>query len=190
MSQSIRGGGPRRPATVADWEAVPAQYTAHLIDGELFAMSRPRPHHAMAQSGLLTSLSNPFHRGLGGPGGWLILPEVDVRVRRDIVAPDLAGWRRERMPSVPDETPIPLAPDWVCEVLSPGTEAFDRGVKATWYAAVGVSWLWFVDPEAQTLEAYSNDAGAWRPAGSWRNADTVSAPPFESLEWSLLMLWS
>jgi Uma2 family endonuclease len=178
-----------RPATEADWAAVPAPYTAHLIDGELHAMGRPRARHAVAMSGLISTLTGPFQRGLGGPGGWLLLPEVDVRVRRDIVAPDLAGWRRERMPDVPDETPILLAPDWVCEVLSPGTETFDRGVKATWYASVGVGWLWFVDPEAKTLEIYRNDAGAWRPAGTWQGVAEVTTPPFDALPWSLTSLW-
>jgi len=190
MSQQP-GPGPRRPATTADWEAVPAPYTAHLIDGELFAMSRPKARHAIALKQVVRALT-PFDGPGGGtaqPGGWLILPEVDVRVRRDIVAPDLAGWRRDRMPDVPDETPIQLAPDWVCEVLSPSTETFDRGVKATWYASVGIGWLWFVDPEGQTLEVYRNDAGAWRPAGSWQGSVDVAAPPFEALSWPLGSLW-
>jgi Uma2 family endonuclease len=182
--------GPLRLATVADWEAVPAPYTAHLIDGQLYAMGRPRPRHAL----VLRRLS--FHlegfdpgEGVAGPGGWLLLPEVDVRVRQNIVAPDLAGWRRERLPSLPDETPVSLAPDWVCEVLSPGTETFDRGVKATWYASVGVTWLWVVDPEARTLEVFRNDAGAWRPEGRWQGEAEVKAAPFEALTWPLGSLW-
>lgn len=185
----LPGPGPRRPATEADWAAVPAPYTAHLIEGELYAMARPRPHHARALGSILLALAGPFDRGVGGPGGWLLLAEVDVRVRHSIVAPDLAGWRRERMEKVPDETPIPLAPDWVCEVLSPGTEPFDRGVKATWYAAVGVSWMWFVDPDARTLEAYQNDAGVWRPEGRWQGEAEVKAQPFDALPWLLSQLW-
>ncbi|RYZ61564.1 MAG: Uma2 family endonuclease, partial [Proteobacteria bacterium] len=70
-------------------------------------------------------------------------------------------------------TPIPLSPDWVCEVLSPSTETFDRGVKATWYASVGVAHLWFVDPEARTLEVHENDGGAWRPAGRGQGESDV-----------------
>jgi hypothetical protein len=74
-------------------------------------------------------------------------------------------------------------------VLSPSTEVFDRGVKATWYAAAGVGWLWFVDPEAQTLEAFRNDATAWRPVGSWRGTGEVAAAPFDALAWPLASLW-
>jgi Uma2 family endonuclease len=171
---------------------VPAPFTAHLIDGELHAMSRPRARHAVVLKQIVRCLA-PFDGIASGelPGGWLLLPEVDVRIRRDIVAPDLAGWRRERMPEVPEETPIQLAPDWVCEVLSPGTEVFDRGVKATWYAAVGVSWLWFADPEARTLEVYANDAGAWRSVGpAWQVSGAVAAPPFEGCRWPLEQLWA
>jgi Uma2 family endonuclease len=178
-----------RPATIADWEAVPDAYTAHLIDGQLYAMGRPMARHARAQGAALMTLMQPFDRGIGGPGGWLILAEVDVKVRNNIVSPDLAGWRRERMPAIPDVTPIPLAPDWVCEVVSPSTETFDRGVKATWYASVGVAHLWFVDPEAKTLEVYVNDAGAWRPAGRWQGEGDVVAPPFEAAGWPLALLW-
>lgn len=181
--------GPLRPATIADWEAVPSAYTAHLIDGQLYAMGRPRPRHANTLTGVLEALRGPFHRGVGGPGGWLLLPEVDVRIRQNIVAPDLAGWRRERLPETPDETPIQLAPDWVCEVLSPGTETFDRGVKATWYASVGVSWMWVIDPEARTLEAFRNDGGAWRPEGRWQGEGNVSAQPFDACPWPLASLW-
>jgi Uma2 family endonuclease len=119
----------------------------------------------------------------------LFLPEVDVRLGPDVVAPDLAGWRRERLPAVPDTTPVALAPDWVCEVISPRTETLDRGTKAGWYAAAGVGWMWLIDPEARTLEVYRNDAGAWRPAGTWRGDADVTAPPFDALTWSLSVLW-
>ena len=187
---ALPGPGPRRPATIADWEAVPAPYTAHLIDGELYAMSRPVARHAVALRKLGARLE-PFDPdpGVQGPGGWILLPEVDVRVQGNIVSPDLAGWRRERMPTTPNVTPIPLAPDWVCEVLSPSTETFDRGQKATWYASVGVGWLWFVDPEARTLEVYQNDAELWRPVGRWQGEGQVTAPPFEAAGWSLVGLW-
>lgn len=184
-----QGPGPRRPATLADWEAVPAPYTAHLIAGELYVLPKPMPRHARAQGRLIAELDGPFDRARGGPGGWLFLPEVDVRLGPDVVAPDLAGWRRERLPAVPDTTPVALAPDWVCEVISPRTETLDRGTKAGWYAAAGVGWMWLIDPEARTLEVYRNDAGAWRPAGTWRGDADVTAPPFDALTWSLSVLW-
>jgi Uma2 family endonuclease len=181
--------GPRRPATLADWEAVPAPYTAHLIDGELYVLPKPLPRHARAAGGVYEALVGPFDRKRGGPGGWLFLLEVDILLGRDVVAPDLAGWRRERLAEVPNETPVRVAPDWCCEVLSPRTEVFDRGAKAAWYAAAGVQSLWLVDPDARTLEAYRNDAGAWRPEGRWQGEAEVTAAPFETPSWSLATLW-
>ncbi|RYZ34096.1 MAG: Uma2 family endonuclease [Myxococcaceae bacterium] len=187
---TVPGPALQRQATVADWEAVPAPYTAHLIAGQLHVMPKPAPRHAMVEGGLLSTLLDPFHRGQGGPGGWVILSEVDVQLGSEVVALDVAGWRRERMPEVPDEVRISLAPDWVCEVLFPRTEAFDRGGKAAWYARSGVDHMWFVDPTARTLEVYRNDAGTWRPVPpTWRGAVVVSAPPFEALKWSLARLW-
>lgn len=180
---------PRRPATLADWEAVPAPYTGHLIDGRLHVLPRPTSHHAEALAGVLDELRGPFHRGRGGPGGWLILPEVDVRLGADVVAPDIAGWRRERLAQPPSQRPILLAPDWVCEVLSPRTEAFDRSAKADWYQQAGVGWLWFVDPEAQLLEVYGNDAGQFRQRHRFQGSVTVVAHPFEALSWPLGSLW-
>jgi len=183
------GPGPRRPATLADWEAVPAPYTGHLIGGRLYVHPKPLPRHARVQGALHDVLFGPFDRQRGGPGGWLLLMEVDVRLGRSIVAPDLAGWRRERMPTLPGEAPILLAPDWVCEVLSPGTETFDRGTKADWYQEAGVGWLWFVDPEAQTLEVYENDAGQFRQRQRHQGNADVAAAPFEALTWPLSSLW-
>jgi Uma2 family endonuclease len=175
---------------MADWEAVPPPYTAHLLGGKLHVHPRPVGWHSEALGGVYSTLREPFHRGNGGPGGWLLLQEVDVRLASDIVAPDLAGWHRDRLPQAPNKRPILLAPDWVCEVLSPRTEVFDRGEKADWYRNAGVSWLWFVDPEAQTLEVYASDAGAWRQRLSCKGNATVAAPPFEALTWSLASLWA
>lgn len=153
-------------------------------------MSKPKPMHSMVQGGMTETLLGPFHRGRGGPGGWLLLQEVDIRLGRDIVAPDMAGWRRERMAQVPTEAPITLAPDWVCEVLSPGTEVFDRKTKADWYARSGVGWMWLVDPADRMLEVFRNDSGTWRQEGVWRGDDEVKAAPFDALAWSLGLLWS
>jgi Uma2 family endonuclease len=115
--------------------------------------------------------------------------EVDVRLGRSVVAPDLAGWRREKMPTLPDETPVVLVPDWVCEVISPGTEVFDRSTKADWYQECGVGWLWLVDPEARTLEVYENDAGQFRQRLRFQGETAVRAPPFEEVTWPLSALW-
>ena len=139
--------------------------------------------------GLGEALRGPFHRGRGGPGGWVILAETEVRIGQEAVVPDMAGWRRERLPEGTRGAYLAVAPDWACEILSPRTETFDRGTKAEWYASVGVGWLWFIDPEARTLEAYRRDGSSWRPAGTWRGDAEVTAQPFEALTWPLASLW-
>jgi Uma2 family endonuclease len=84
----------------------------------------------------------------GGPGGWLFLIEPELVLGRDILVPDIAAWRRERMPRAPAANRISLAPHWVCEILSQGNEAFDRGPKRRSYARAKVNHLWYVQPEA------------------------------------------
>ena len=183
--------GARRPATPADLEAVPSDRTAHLIEGKLYTFPRPRHRHGKAHSRLIGRLASfdPGASGPEGPGGWLFLVEPELRLGNERVVPDLAGWRREGL----DETlldPYPtLAPAWVCEVLSPSTEVFDRGDKATYFQRIGVSWLWFADPETQTLEIYENDAGQFRQRQRHRGAADVAAPPFDALTWPLGSLW-
>lgn len=186
---SPSGAGPRRPATLADLDAVPSTHTGHLIGGRLYAHPRPRLEHSDAETGLAEVLRGPFQRGRGGPGGWWILMEPEVRIGAEATVPDLAGWRRERLPEGPRGAHATVAPDWACEVLSPRTETFDRGTKAELFAAIGVEWLWFVDPEARTLEAYQRDGVTWRPAGTWRGEADVTAKPFDALTWSLSELW-
>lgn len=183
------GPGLRRPATLADLVAVPPTHTGHLIDGKLYTLPRPRFRHSRAQGALHGALFGPFDQQRGGPGGWLLLIEPELRLGGSAIVPDLAGWRREGL-DLEQLDPYPtVAPAWACEVLSPSTEAFDRGLKADALARHGVEWLWFVDPEARTLEAYRNDARSWRPAGNWQGAAIVTAPPFEALSWSLGLLW-
>ena len=186
---SHEGPGLRRPATLADLEAVPPTHTGHLIGGRIYALPRPRFRHSNAQSGLFSLLDSRIGRGGQGPGGWLLLVEPELRLAGNAIVPDLAGWRREGL-DLEQLDPYPvLAPAWACEVLSPSTEAFDRGIKAEGLARAGVPWLWFVDPEARSLEVYRNDAGTWRPAGTWRGEAEVSAQPFETLSWPLSALW-
>ena len=185
----LSGPGLRREATLADLEAVPSTYTGHLIGGKLFALPRPRFRHNQAQSELLTTLSPPFGRGVGGPGGWLFLVEPELRLGGNAIVPDLAGWLRDGL-DIERLDPYPtLAPAWVCEVLSPSTEAFDRGLKAESLARAGVAWLWMVDPEGRTLEAFRNEEATWRPVGAWQGKEAVRASPFEALSWPLASLW-
>jgi Uma2 family endonuclease len=149
--------------------------------------------HARASSRLGARLSGPFDEGHGGPGGWILLdePELHLGSVPDIVVPDLAGWRRERMPRVPmQEAFIALAPDWVCEVVSPSTQAFDRGDKMDVYARERVRHAWLVDPLAKLLEAWRLEGDKWLRLGTRRGDARVRAEPFEAVELELRALWA
>jgi Uma2 family endonuclease len=180
----------RRPAaTYEDLLAVPDHLVAEILDGELYTSPRPAPRHADASTGLGGALRGPFDRGRGGPGGWRILGEPELHLGRDVIVPDLAGWRRERLPRLPDEAHFSMAPDWVCEVLSPSTAAIDRVKKLTIYARESVSHVWLVDPLAQTLEVLRLDAGRWTLVGTWAGAESIRAEPFDALDLDLTLLW-
>lgn len=182
----------KRRATYADIEALPENVVGEIIDGELFVMPRPRPKHANTLGNLRDELRGPFQRGRGGPGGWWILPEPEVHLVPDEpVVPDIAGWRRARMPELPDSPKIRVGPDWVCEVLSDTTEIHDRRDKMPLYARHGVGHVWLVDPILRYLEAFWNDDGAWRRVGvgKWRDDAKVRIAPFEAVEVELSALW-
>jgi Uma2 family endonuclease len=184
------GAGLHRPATLADLVAVPSTHTGHLISGSLHAFPRPRNLHSKAQYRLGTRLSpfDPDASGPGGPGGWLLLHEPELHPGGDALVPDLAGWRREGLdPTRFDPYPT-VVPAWVCEVLSPSTETFDRGTKADSYTRHGVEWLWFIDPEERFLEVFQQDQG-WRLHKRWQGNIDVSAPPFDAVTWPLGALW-
>jgi Uma2 family endonuclease len=188
---------PRRRATYADLEAVPPGKLAELIDGTLYVFPRPAPKHARASSVLGGKLSGPFDLGEGGPGGWWILDEPELHFPHrqvpgeiQVVDPDLAGWRRERMPELPETAYFSLAPDWICEVLSPSTEEFDRGTKMALYAREGVRHAWLIDPIARTLEVYElGERRRWGSPSIHRDADRVRAVPFDVMELDLSVLW-
>jgi Uma2 family endonuclease len=134
-------------------------------------------------------LGRPFDLGNEGPGGWLIIAEPELHLGNDALVPDLAGWRRERMPEMPHTAAFILAPDWVCEVLSPSTAVLDREKKMKAYAREGVSHLWLVEPLQQSLEAYRLEDRRWSQQGHWSGAATVHAEPFEVLPLKLTSLW-
>jgi Uma2 family endonuclease len=138
-----------RRATYADLEAVPPHLVAEIIGGELVTYPRPAPRHAATGVELAIELGGPYGRGRGGPGGWIFLAEPELHLRSDVVVPDLAGWRRERLPVEPETAYIEVAPDWVCEISSPSTRDNDRGAKRTIYAAAGIGHLWLLDPQAK-----------------------------------------
>ena len=144
----------RGRATYQDVLDAPAHQVAEIIDGLLHTHPRPAPPHTLASSALGNDLGNPFQFGRGGPGGWWILDEPELHLGEDILVPDLAGWRRERMPEQPDTPYFTLAPDWACEVLSASTRRLDLQGKRPVYARGGVAYRWLVDPTDRTLEAF------------------------------------
>jgi Uma2 family endonuclease len=178
-----------RPATYDDLIEVPDHLVAEIIDGELHTTPRPAPRHADASSGLGGALRGPFDRGRGGPGGWRILDEPELHLGHDVLVPDLAGWRRERLPALPDEAYFTLPPDWVCEVLSSSTMALDRTRKLAVYAREQVPFAWLVDPTAYTIEVLQLDAGRWVIVTACAGSGAVSLPPFDALPLDLTLLW-
>ncbi|MGK3986446.1 Uma2 family endonuclease [Sorangium sp. So ce136] len=188
----------QRRATYADLEAVPPHKVAELVRGTLHVFPRPAPRHAWASSRLGVKLGGPFDLGDGGPGGWTILvepelhfPDPDAPGEIDALVPDLAGWRRERMPELPETAYFALAPDWVCEVLSPSTASFDRDEKMPVYAREGVRYAWLVDPIARTLEVYVlGQERCWGPAVVHCDAAHVRVEPFDAIELDLSVLWA
>ena len=177
-------------ATYEDVLNAPENKVAEILDGELFLSPRPSPRHAVAASEIGMVLGNPFHRGSGGPGGWWILDEPELHLGDHVVVPDLAGWRRERMPAMPDEAFFTLAPDWVCEVLSPSTERIDRSRKLRIYAEAGVQHAWLLKPSDRTLEVLHLREGAWTIVGVCSGSDVVRIKPFEAIELELGRLWA
>jgi Uma2 family endonuclease len=177
----------KKGATYADLWDVPDHYVAEIFDGELYASPRPALPHSHAASVLGAKLGEPFHRS--GPGGWVILDEPELHFVNDVLVPNLAGWRRERLPTVPAAAYLTLAPDWVCEILSPSTESLDRGKKLHIYAREGVSHAWLIDPLARTLEVLALESSKWTPIATHEGAAMARVPPFEALELDLGTLW-
>ncbi len=179
-----------RYATYEDLCRVPDHLVAQIIHGRLVTLPRPAPKHARAASVMGGKLVPTYDEGLNGPGGWWILFEPELHLGRDILVPDLAGWRRERMPSLPDKAYFDLAPDWVCEVLSPSTAQMDRVDKLALYAAHGVAHVWLLNPDVETLEVLALHEDRWRLEHAYKSADEVCAPPFEALSFSLASFWA
>ena len=179
---------PRR-ATYQDVLDAPPDMVAEVVGGTLRTQPRPAALHARASSGLGAKIGGPFDYDRDGPGGWWIIDEPELHLGDDILVPDLAGWRRERMPEYPDMAYFTLAPDWVCEVISPSTRALDQGEKRTIYAREEVDNLWFVDPDIRTLEVFELSGGQWVLVDTLTGDAPVSLPPFEQISFSLGDLW-
>lgn len=171
--------------------ALPEGLSGEILDGQLYTQPRPRGPHAWAEVVLGGKLLDPFNFGRGGPGGWWILLEPEIHFVRDteVAVPDLAGWRKERMPKIPSGHRFEVVPDWVCEILSPATESKDRRIKLPLYARYGVGYAWLIDPEAKAMEAYELAEGQWRLLGIFRDQETVAVAPFAAVTLALGELW-
>ena len=176
-------------ATYQDVLDAPEHRVAEIVAGTLHTQPRPAMPHALASSRLGGELTGPFDRGRGGPGGWWIIDEPELHFGEDVLVPDLAGWRRERMPDYPDAAYATLAPDWACEVLSPSTRKLDLHGKRPIYAREGVKHLWLVDPADRTLEAFEMRDGPWVLIATAKDADPVRIRPFDAITFSLGDLW-
>ncbi len=184
----------RKLATYEDLLALPEDTRAEIIAGTVVTPPAPLPRHARAQRALGSFVGRPFDddHGRGGPGGWWILIEVDVRLdAHDIVRPDLAGWHRDRLPSPWDTRPIDVAPDWACEIVSRSNAAQDRVRKRELYARCRVPYYWLVDPDARTLEALRLDGatGAWIEIGAYGDAAIARIAPFDAIELEVCRLF-
>jgi len=179
-----------RPATLADLETLPPTWRGEILDDVLYAFPRPRPAHASVESNVVMDVGGAFHKGRGGPGGWWILPEPGICLpNAPEISPDVAGWRRDRLPMLPRKGSLVTVPDWCCEILSPRTRGYDLVIKRQFYAHVGVSYLWYVDPEARVLSATRLVDGKWLELGTFGDNDQVCVEPFEAVQFALGAWW-
>lgn len=176
-------------ATYEDILALPENIVGEILNGQLETQPRPAPKHALAAGSMSGELSSPFQKGRGGPGGWWILPEPECHVEGEIFVPDLAGWRKQRMPKLPQTAWIEVVPDWVCEIISPTSVRRDRVTKMAIYARLGIAYFWLIDPQAQTLEAYHLQNSHWSLLASYADEQMVSIAPFAEHSFSLANLW-
>ena len=180
-----------RPATYDDLIALPENLVGEIVDDELWASPRPAPKHAVSESVLGGLLLPPFQFGSGGPGGWRLIDEPELHLGRHALVPDIAGWRRERMPRLPETAYFEIPPDWVCEVLSPSTVRLDREKKLRVYAEHGVGHAWLVDPIARTLEVLRRgDNDGWALVATHAGDVTARIEPFDAIELRLGLLWA
>ena len=179
----------KKKATYDDLYTIPENTTGEIVDGELFVTPRPSARHTYASSVLGAEVGAAYHSGRSGPGGWIILDETEILLGEHLLVPDLAGWRKERFPGVPQENWVSVSPDWVCEVISPGTIRLDKIRKMSLYGQHRVQYLWLIDPVARTLDVFRLETENWVVAGFFADDDKVRAKPFQEVEFELSNLW-
>jgi Uma2 family endonuclease len=179
----------KKLASYEDLYNIPENMIGEIINGELIVTPRPAPRHMHVTTVLAGEIVPPFRLGRGGPGGWIFAVETEVRLGEDTVVPDLAGWRKERFPIELEHNWIPVAPDWVCEVLSPGTLRNDKVRKMPIYAHHGVGHIWLIDPLAMNMDAFRLESGRWVLLASFSENDQVRVEPFLEIEINLGNLW-
>ena len=180
----------KKRATYQDVLDAPETKIAEILNGELFLSPRPGGPHTGVGTNVVLELAGPFDRGRGGPGGWIILFEPELHAEDgDVLVPDVGGWQRERMPSVPRGAGFTVVPDFVCEVLSKSTERLDRIKKKRIYAAMGVRYLWLVHPKMRTVEAHRLEAGKWLEIGTYADDVHARIEPFDEVELDVSALW-
>jgi len=177
-------------ATYADLFSVPDNFVAEIIGGELYASPRPGYPHAFSASALGVHIGGPFQFGINGPGGWLVLNEPELRLGDDVLVPDIGAWRRERLPAAATREYPAVAPDWICEVLSPSTARIDRAQKLGIYAREAVAHAWLVDPLQQTLEVLRLESGRWSLLATYSASGRIRAEPFDAIELDIAVLWA
>jgi Uma2 family endonuclease len=176
-------------ATYNDLYTIPENMIGEIIGGDLIVSPQPSPRHSNTAFTLSGILGPPYRFGQGGPGGWIILAEVEVMLGEHLLVPDFSGWRKKRFPGLPEVNYLSVSPDWICEILSPSTMRTDRIRKMPIYAHFGVKHLWLIDPVAKTLEVYALESGRWLVLGLYGENDLVRAEPFQDIEIDLGNLW-
>jgi Uma2 family endonuclease len=180
----------KRRATYQDVIDAPEHMIAEVIGGELRLTTRPGGPATAVATNALGEIQPPFGRGRGGPGGWIILFEPELHLGEEILVPDLAGWRLERMSVVPDAAFFTLPPNWICEVLSRSTEKTDRAEKLPIFAQFGVGHAWLVHPRRRTVEAFRLHEGKWLAIAVHKDDERARIEPFDAIELDLAALWS
>jgi len=178
----------RKPVTYQDLVSLPEYRVGEIVEGELYASPRPSGRHGMAAVVLAHHLLEPFQFARGGPGGWWILVEPEIHLGKNVVVPDVAAWRKERLPDV-GASHFDVPPDWICEVLSPSTARLDRIRKMPLFLREGVRYAWIVDPIERSLETFVSAGDGWRTVQGFEESGTVRAPPFEEVDFDLASLW-